>query len=144
MHANERLVRVCLAAISQGDADGWLASYTDDAVSRDVPLDSVWNGRAELEAGVRSWLAAIPETRMEVRTVSAHDGSGVCEWTMSGTLEGALDGLPEQLAAMAKGKPFTMRGATVYRFSADGRIQEETLYWDLAGVLGQFGLLPRL
>ncbi|MBV7247489.1 MULTISPECIES: ester cyclase [Streptomyces] len=144
MHTNEQLVRVCLAAISEADAAGWLASYTDDAVSRDVPLDSVWSGRAELEAGVRSWLAAIPETRMAVRSVFADDRSGVCEWTMSGTLEGVLDGLPEQLAALAKGKHFTMRGATVYRFSADGRIQEESLYWDLAGVLGQFGLLPRL
>ncbi|MEU3056516.1 ester cyclase [Streptomyces griseus] len=116
MHANEQLVRVCLAAISEADAEGRLASYTDDAVSRDVPLDSVF----------------------------ADDRSGVCEWTMSGTLEGVLDGLPEQLAALAKGKHFTMPGATVYRFSADGRIQEESLYWDLAGVLGQFGLLPRL
>ncbi|MFC5173726.1 nuclear transport factor 2 family protein [Streptomyces mutomycini] len=106
MHADEQLVRACLAAISKADADGWLASYADDAVSRDVPLDSVWNGRAELEAGVRSWLAAIPETRMEVRTVFVDDRSGACEWTMSGTLEGVLDGLPEQLAALAKGKPF--------------------------------------
>lgn len=37
-----------------------------------------------------------------------------------------------------------MNGATVYEFSADGRIQREALYWDLAGVLGQFGLLPAL
>jgi steroid delta-isomerase-like uncharacterized protein len=144
MHANEQLVRDCLAAISTADADGWLASYADDAVSRDVPLDSVWNGRAELEAGVRSWLAAIPDTRMEIRTVFTDDRSGACEWTMSGTLEGVLDGLPEQLAALAKGKSFTMRGVTVYRFTEGGRIQEEALYWDLAGVLGQFGLLPPL
>lgn len=144
MHPNEQLVRACLAAISEADADGWLASYADDAVSRDVPLDSVWNGRAELEAGVRSWLAAIPETRMEIRTVFAGDRSGACEWTMSGTLEGVLDGLPEQLAASAKGKSFTMQGVTVYQFSESGRIQEESLYWDLAGVLGQFGLLPPL
>lgn len=91
-----------------------------------------------------SWPAAIPDTRTELRTVFVDDRSGVCEWTMSGTLEGVLDGLPEQLAALAKGKPFTMQGATVYRFSADGRIQDEPLYWDLAAVLGQFGLLPRL
>ncbi|MFI5866318.1 hypothetical protein [Streptomyces sp. NPDC051546] len=70
------------------------------------------------EALVRTCLAAIPDTRMEIRTLFADDRSGACEWTM--------------------------QGSTVYRFSADGRIQQESLYWDLAGVLGQFGLLPPL
>ncbi|MFF1410395.1 ester cyclase [Streptomyces sp. NPDC058289] len=144
MHRNEALVRTCLAAITEADADGWLACYTDDAVSWDVPLDSFWRGRAGLEAGVHSWVAAIPDTRMEIRSVFADDRSGACEWTMSGTLEGALDGLPPQLAALAKGKSFSMPGSTVYRFSEDGRIRQESLYWDLAGVLGQFGLLPPL
>ncbi|MFJ6793268.1 ester cyclase [Streptomyces sp. NPDC091268] len=144
MHRNEALVRTCLAAISEADADGWLACYTDDAVSWDEPLDSFWRGRAGLEAGVRSWLAAIPDTRMELRGVFADDRAGACEWTMTGTLEGALDGLPPQLAALARGKSFSMSGATVYRFSEDGRIRAESLYWDLAGVLTQFGLLPPL
>ncbi|MFF1700159.1 nuclear transport factor 2 family protein [Streptomyces sp. NPDC058257] len=99
MHATEQLVPVRLAAINEADADGWLASCADNAASRDVPLDSVWNGRAELEAGVRSRLAAIPETWMEVRTVFVDDRSGACERTMSGTPDGVLDGLPEQLAA---------------------------------------------
>ncbi|MEV8533632.1 nuclear transport factor 2 family protein [Streptomyces sp. NPDC051211] len=144
MHAHEALVRTCLSAISAGDADGWLACYTDDAVSHDVPLHSVWRGRAELDAGVRSWVAAIPDTRMEIHTLFADDRAGACEWTMSGTLQGPLDGLPPQLAELAKGKPFSMQGSTIYRFSPDGRIRRESLYWDLAAVLGQFGLLPPL
>ncbi|QIJ65447.1 nuclear transport factor 2 family protein [Streptomyces sp. JB150] len=140
-HPNAALVRTCLAAVSKGDPDAWLACYTTDAVSEDVPLGSVWRGHTQLDAGVRSWLEAIPDTRMQVHTVSAGDRAGACEWTMTGTLHGALDGLPAELAASAKGKSFTMRGATVYRFSEDGRIAHETLYWDVAGVLTQFGLM---
>ncbi|MGW9434778.1 ester cyclase [Streptomyces sp. NPDC055607] len=141
MHPHEILVRTCLSAVSAGDADGWLACYAPDAVSEDVPLGSVWRGTAELEAGVRAWVAAIPDTTMRVHEVMADDQAGTCEWTMTGTLQGAFDGLPPQIAELARGKSFSMRGATVYRFSQDGRIQRETLYWDLAGVLGQFGLL---
>jgi len=144
MCAHEALVRTCLAAISAGDAEAWLACYTPDAVSEDVPLNSFWRGHDGLDAGVRSWLEAIPDTRMEAHTFVAGDRAGTCEWTMSGTLEGALDGLPPHLATLAKGKSFSMRGVTVYRFSEDGRIEREALYWDLAGVLGQFGLLPPL
>ncbi|MEU0841519.1 nuclear transport factor 2 family protein [Streptomyces sp. NPDC005962] len=142
MCAHEALVRTCLTAISEGDTDTWLACYAPDAVSEDVPLNSFWRGRDGLDAGVRSWLEAIPDTRVEMRTFSGGDRTGTCEWTMSGTLEGALDGLPPQLATAAKGKSFSMRGVTVYRFAEDGRIAYEALYWDLAGVLGQFGLLP--
>ncbi|GAA4909360.1 nuclear transport factor 2 family protein [Streptomyces coeruleoprunus] len=145
MHRHEALIRDCLAAVSAGDADGWLACYAPDAVSEDVPLNSVWKGRESLEAGVRGWLTAIPDTRMEIRSVTADDRTGTCEWTMTGTLRGGgIDGLPEQIAALARGKAFTMRGVTVYRFSPDGRIQEESLYWDLTGVLGQLGVLPPL
>ncbi|MFF8293402.1 nuclear transport factor 2 family protein [Streptomyces sp. NPDC016309] len=142
MHPHEALVRTCLTAISSGDADTWLSCYTPDAESEDVPLQSVWKGTAGLDEGVRSWLEAIPDTRMEIRSVHAGDHVGACEWTMTGTLRGSIDGLPPEIAALAHGKTFSMRGATVYTFSPDGRIRRESLYWDLAGVLGQFGVLP--
>ncbi|WP_455353263.1 ester cyclase [Streptomyces sp. SYSU K217416] len=144
MHPHEALVRTCLSAISEGDADTWLSCYAPDAVSEDIPLNSVWKGQAGLEAGVRSWLKAIPDTRMEVQSLFADEHVGTCQWTMSGTLHGSMDGLPPQIAALGAGKRFSMRGVTVYRFSEDGRIQHEALYWDLAGVLGQLGILPPL
>ncbi|WP_406499483.1 nuclear transport factor 2 family protein [Streptomyces sp. NBC_00846] len=144
MHAHETLVRRCLSAISTADADGWLACYTPDAVSRDVPLGSVWKGHAELAVGVRGWVTAIPDTRMEIRSLFADDRHGTCEWTMAGTLKGAMDGLPAPIVEAARGKSFTIQGVTVYEFSADGRISRESLYWDLARMLGQFGLLPPL
>lgn len=142
MHPHETLVRTCLTAISSGDADAWLSCYATDAVSEDIPLQSVWKGKAGLEDGVRSWLEAIPDTRMEVRSLHANDHFGSLEWTMSGTLRGAVDGLPPEIAALAEGKQFSMHGATLYQFSTDGRIQREALYWDLAGVLAQLGVLP--
>ncbi|MER6153941.1 ester cyclase [Streptomyces sp. NPDC001868] len=121
-----------------------MSCYTEDAVSEDIPLNSIWAGRTGLEDGVRSWLKAIPDTDMKIRSLRVEDRFGTCEWTMSGTLQGSIDGLPPQIASLAEGKRFSMNGATVYEFSADGRIQREALYWDLVGVLGQFGLLPAL
>ncbi|MFE9775291.1 ester cyclase [Streptomyces sp. NPDC005931] len=142
MHPHEKLVRTCLTAISSGDVETWLSCYAADAVSEDVPFRSVWKGRTALEDGVRSWLKAIPDTRMDILSLHTNDHFGSCEWTMSGTLHGAVEGLPPEIAALAVGKQFSMQGATLYRFSADGRIQREALYWDLAGVLGQLGVLP--
>lgn len=142
MHPLETLVRTCLTAISAGDTDTWLSCYADDAVSHDISLNSVWEGKAGLEDGVRSWLKAIPDTDMQIRSLDVAERFGTCEWTMSGTLRGSIDGLPPHIASLAEGKRFSMRGATIYQFSADGRIQSEALYWDLACVLEQFGLLP--
>jgi steroid delta-isomerase-like uncharacterized protein len=144
MHPHETLVRTCLTAISAADSDTWLSCYADDAVSHDVPLNSVWEGKAGLEGGVRSWLKAIPDTHMEIRSLSVNESFGTCEWTMSGTLHGSIDGLPPHIAALAEGKRFAIQGVTIYQFSTDGRVQSEALYWDLASVLGQFGLLPSL
>ncbi|NEB13970.1 hypothetical protein G3I32_34950 [Streptomyces coelicoflavus] len=141
MHASEKLIRHCLDMISTADTDGWLECYTADAVSHDVPLGSIWEGEAELTKGVHGWVTAIPDTRMEIRSVFADGQRGVCEWTMTGTLREAMDGLPAPVLAAGRGKSFTIQGVTVYTFSADGRILRETLYWDLALVLAQFGLL---
>lgn len=94
MHPREKLIRSCLTAISAGDTDIWLSCYTEDAVSEDIPLNSIWAGRTGLEDGVRSWLKAIPDTDMKIRSLRVEDRFGTCEWTMSGTLQGSIDGLP--------------------------------------------------
>ncbi|MCX5205164.1 nuclear transport factor 2 family protein [Streptomyces sp. NBC_00237] len=122
LHANEQLVRDCLAAISRADAEGWLASYTDDAVSRDVPLDSAWNGRAGLEAGVRSWLAAIPDTRMDVRAVFAGDRPGFCELSLSRALADLGEAVEPGLAkAASRPDPAAAEHAAATRLLVENR-----------------------
>jgi steroid delta-isomerase-like uncharacterized protein len=58
------------------------------------------------------------------------------EWTVSGTHDRSGAELP------ATGKPFTIRGATIARLR-DGKIAYNRDYWDMAGFLGQVGLLPQ-
>ncbi|MFD4763366.1 ester cyclase [Streptomyces sp. NPDC058439] len=105
---------------------------------------SVRFGRGTRSSQWRGWVTAIPDTRMEIRSLFADDRHGTCEWTTAGTLKGAMDGLPAPIVEAARGKSFTIQGVTVYEFCAYGRISREALYWDLALVLGQFGLLPPL
>jgi steroid delta-isomerase-like uncharacterized protein len=57
------------------------------------------------------------------------------EWTMSGTHQGDLPGMP------ATGRSFSVRGATVLQL-ADGLISRNSDYWDMATLLGQLGLMP--
>ncbi|WP_413805565.1 ester cyclase [Streptomyces sp. OE57] len=140
-HARAALLHACFDALNRGAVESWVACFAEDASSEDMPLGTVWKGRDQLEAGFRQWVAAIPDTHMEVARIFAHDHFAAARWTLSGTLRGALDGIPPELAAAAEGKGFSVRGATLYEFSADGLIQRESLYWNLAEALSQFGLL---
>jgi steroid delta-isomerase-like uncharacterized protein len=57
------------------------------------------------------------------------------EWTLSGTHEGDVPGLP------ATHKPFSVRGANLFELTGD-KIRHNRDFWDVATVMRQLGRLP--
>jgi len=61
----------------------------------------------------------------------------VLHWLADGNHHGSFLKIP------ASGKPVTINGISFLRIE-NGKITEGKLFWDLAGVLRQIGLLPSL
>jgi steroid delta-isomerase-like uncharacterized protein len=57
------------------------------------------------------------------------------EWTMAGTHQGDLPGLP------ATGRRFSLRGSAIVELR-QGKIKRLTDYWDMATFMKQIGAMP--
>ena len=108
---------------------------TEDHVYEDVTFAVVCRGAAETRGFFEGCYSAIPDIHFTLTSAAADSDRAALEWTMTGTHKGDLPGLP------ATGKPFSVRGATVYEIAAD-KISVVRDYWDLATLLRQVGLLP--
>ena len=116
------------------DADAVAAFYASDAISRDV--GEARPDRASIRRGVSDYLAAFPDFHLGIRRVGI-DGDVVCvEWHATGTHSGPFLNVPPT------GHVVQVDGCLVARLGSDGLIVSETLYWDVASLLEQIGLLP--
>lgn len=111
----------------------WMA---EDARYEDVALGEVHTGRADIAQWIDG-MAAQFSSNYHFETVSAQqDGDAyAAEWVMSGTHDGPSGPLPPT------GKRFSIRGVSVGVLEG-GKIKSNTDYWDMAGFLGQIGMLP--
>ena len=120
------------------DPDAIAHCYARDAVSLDVTLTDALHGRTAIRNAAAMYLRAFPDIRFEIRRVAC-DGDTVCEeWRATATHDGDLMGLP------ATGRRAESIGCNVMRVGSDGRIYEETTYWDATGLYRQLGALPDL
>lgn len=121
---------------NQRDMAGMEALYHPKVKFGDVPLGvdaDGWNG------GLKDFFAGFfdPASGTHQFFPEAYLGNereGVCEWTWRGTMD---DVDLFQLGKSVKGKTFTVRGNSVFRFDAAGKVTEERDYWDLSTVLRQ-------
>lgn len=107
-----------VAAWNDHDPDAVTAQFAPDASYEDPATDGALT-RAEIGEFVAETVEAFPDVRFEVRrlhVLEEHDGGGVVtsEWTMHGTHEGPLDGLP------ATGETIALEGMEVVEFSEAG------------------------
>lgn len=137
--ANQELERVLdewAKAWSAHDIERLVALFTDDCVYEDVALQAVNRGKAELRTFVEQTFATIPDFSLDLTSRFASGDRGAIEWTMSGTQQVDIPGVP------ATGKSFSsLRAVTIVEFRG-GRIHRNTDYWDLANVMRQTGVLP--
>ena len=59
---------------------------------------------------------------------------------MVGTQTGTLEGGPEPIHPT--GKQVTMRGASIYKVNAEGKLTVDTICYDRVSMMAQLGLLP--
>ncbi len=99
-----------------------------------VPTGDVFDGPEEVSRYFAETRAAFPDQRNELIGLHHADDCVIAEFTLRGTHEGPLRGIP------ATGKEFTCRCAAFFIFEED-RLVCERVYFDAATILGQLGLV---
>ena len=132
--ARLRIVEEHLRCENAHDLAGILATFGKDAEYEDTPWGEHHLGRDAVEQYYRDILTALPDLRIDVQDRIVTDDAVVLEVSISGTQTGTWRGLP------ATGRPVRFPLCGIYRFTADGMLASERIYYDRAGVLRQVGL----
>jgi steroid delta-isomerase-like uncharacterized protein len=82
-----------------------------------------------------AYIAGVPDMRATVQDLVAEADKVAAVWTVEGTHQGDLLGVP------ATGKHFRFVGISIYRLDG-GKIAEQLEQWDKLDLLQQLGVLP--
>jgi len=137
-----------MATTDRGFFDGYLDAWNahdpaavarymaDDAIYEDVALGRVLHGPSEIAAFVEEATRASSDFRFEEVSLFTAGGVYANEWIMTGTNDREVQGV------RATGRSFRVRGASVGKLDASGRIVENRDYYNLAEMLAQLGIQP--
>ena len=137
-----------MATIDRDFFDGYLEAWNahdaaavarymaDEAIYEDVALGRVLHGPSEIAAFVEEATRASSDFRFEEVSLFTAGSDYANEWIMTGTNDREVQGVP------ATGRSFRVRGASVGKLDASGRIVENRDYYNLAELLTQLGILP--
>jgi steroid delta-isomerase-like uncharacterized protein len=128
-----RIFDVHRDAEARRDFDGILATFTEDCYLETVALGSRSDGQEATKAAYVGYFTAFPDLAPTDEGFAYGDNALVSWGHLSGTSGGEWLGLPPT------GGQFRVAFTNVARF-ADGRMQGETLYFDLATLCEQAGL----
>jgi steroid delta-isomerase-like uncharacterized protein len=112
--------------------------WTDSSVDHFLALGISVRGAHDLAQFFRDFFAAVPDFKLEVEHVVAQDRHAVVQWTGTGTFSGA-----QWQGIEPTGDRVELRGCDVIRLDEDGRVEENTVYYDGAEFLRQIGMLPK-
>lgn len=116
------------------DAAGYRAILHDDYQS--YVHGKKQNSGAEVEAAsLESWWKAASDVHLEILEMGETDGLVTLRYTLTGTNDGDLFGIP------ASGKRFHVENCTLLRV-IDGKVKEAFRYSDTLGLMTQLGAIP--
>jgi len=84
---------------------------------------------------VSSYLNAFPDARFTIDDVFTDGQNEITRWTVSGTHEGELAGIPRT------GRRFSVTGISIARL-VNGKVAESWNNWDALGLMQQLGVVP--
>jgi steroid delta-isomerase-like uncharacterized protein len=123
-------------AIADRELDALAKLQHEDLVEEFVALGLVLRGRAQVRAFFEELYAAFPDFRIKALTMTAAGTTATTQWESSGTFTGA----PFQ-GIRATGRSVLLRGVDCSVIE-DGRIRQDTIYYDGATFARAVGMLP--
>lgn len=116
------------------DAAGYRAILHDDYRAYVHGKEHSVGAEAEV-ATIEAWWKAASDVHLEILDVVETDGLVTLRYTLSGTNDGDLFGMP------ASGKKFHVENCTLLRV-IDGKVQSAHRYSDTLGLMTQLGAMP--
>jgi len=102
-----------------------------------IATGEVYDGEEEVAGYYQASRAAFPDQRNELLAMHHSDDAVIVEFDLLGTHKGPLRGIPPT------GREFRCRMVSLFFFEGE-HIVCERVYWDLATILRQLGLMPDL
>ena len=113
--------------------------WTDDSVDHFVALGRTVKGKDALAAFFRELFAAFPDWSLEIeQTIDDGERRVVVQWTATATFSGA----PWQ-GIEPTGSRVIVRGLDVISLDRNGKVDQNTVYYDGASFARQIGMLPK-
>ncbi|HET8537241.1 MAG TPA: ester cyclase [Solirubrobacteraceae bacterium] len=131
--ARERIVREHMESENRHEFDVTMQTFSHPRYEI-VPTGEVYDGAAAVDRYYEETRAAFPDQRNELIAMYHADDAVVVEFWLKGTHEGELRGIPPTH------KAFTCRCLAIFEFEGEG-ITCERVYFDVATIMGQLGLL---
>jgi steroid delta-isomerase-like uncharacterized protein len=135
----QEIVQKQLDVWNSHNAAAVAAGYTPSASVLDPSYDAPLSGRAAIEKDAADFFVALPDLRFRVDAMMREGDLVAYEGSARGTHTGPLQ-LPTGVVP-ATNKPIEFRFAIFQRLDASGSIRDEHRYYDVAGMLGQLGLM---
>ena len=133
---NKALLRRWFEAWNARDLNAFDEIVAADAAQHD-PQDVVpgSSGPEKTKQLVQHYAGGFSDNRFEVAELLADGDLVAARWTVTGTNDGSLMGMPPT------GKAITLSGLTLARV-VDGKLAESWVNWDTLGMLQQLGVIP--
>ena len=114
--------------------------WSDRTVDHFLALGVSARGPEELTRFFRELFEAVPDIETPIENIVADDATrhAVVQWHCTGTTSGK----PFQGLEPPPGKRIDLRGCDVFQLDEDGRVLENTIYYDSAEFARQIGMLP--
>lgn len=116
------------------DGGGYRAILHDDYVSYVHGKEQTRGAEAEV-AALEGWWKATSDVHLEILEICESDGLVTLRYTLTGTHDGELFGLP------ASGRKFHVENCTLLRVE-DGKVKNAYRYSDSLGLMTQLGVIP--
>lgn len=131
-----QVAEAIFAALRRHDMTAVEQHTHPDVVDDFVPL-GIFSGQPAVRGLFEEVFAAFPDFDIEIQHLAGDDRHAVVQWRLSGTFTGgSFQGIH------ATGRRVELRGCDVMRVE-DGRLIDNTIYYDGLAFARQVGLLPR-
>ena len=133
---NLRVARQGFDAWNAHDSDSFVKLIADDFVSESDTLPIPLRGRDGARQSMQMYIKAFPDLHFDIEQMIASGECVVTRWHATGTHKEELMGIP---ATGRRGDG--IRGCTVAEYRG-GKAVREWVYWDVATLLRQIGVMP--
>jgi steroid delta-isomerase-like uncharacterized protein len=129
------VARTWIDAVNRKDVAAFAALYAPNAVLHDPQYPQSLEGKDAIQKDLTDFLQGFPDLHAVVRTVVESGDRYASEGKFTGTHKGPLPTPAGEIPPTGKRIEFV--GANFCRLDAQGRILEESRYYDLGGLFAQ-------